>query len=143
MTMFCGECGAQNPDTNQFCNNCGKPLKKPGAAAQPPPPPPPVTPGAPQPAASPSYYIPPAGTGTSPLPKAKPERDWPGIGSIVLAILSWLVIPYILGLIAIFFGGISVKNAKKSEQKSPVLGIIGIVIALVSLLVNFFYVFIF
>jgi len=26
--MFCGECGTQNPDTNQFCINCGKPLKK-------------------------------------------------------------------------------------------------------------------
>ena len=26
--MFCGECGTQNPDTNQFCSNCGKPLKK-------------------------------------------------------------------------------------------------------------------
>jgi hypothetical protein len=26
--MFCGECGAQNPDTNQFCKNCGKPLRK-------------------------------------------------------------------------------------------------------------------
>ena len=24
--MFCGECGTQNPDTNQFCKNCGKPL---------------------------------------------------------------------------------------------------------------------
>jgi hypothetical protein len=26
--MFCGVCGTENPDTNQFCNNCGKPLKK-------------------------------------------------------------------------------------------------------------------
>ena len=26
--MFCGECGTKNPDTNQFCKNCGKPLKK-------------------------------------------------------------------------------------------------------------------
>jgi hypothetical protein len=26
--MFCGECGTENPDTNQFCKNCGKPLKK-------------------------------------------------------------------------------------------------------------------
>jgi hypothetical protein len=25
--MLCGECGAENPDTNQFCVNCGKPLK--------------------------------------------------------------------------------------------------------------------
>ena len=26
--MFCGECGTQNPDTNQFCKNCGKPLAR-------------------------------------------------------------------------------------------------------------------
>ena len=27
--MFCGDCGTQNPDTNAFCKNCGKPVKKP------------------------------------------------------------------------------------------------------------------
>lgn len=26
--MFCEVCGTDNPDTNQFCQNCGKPLKK-------------------------------------------------------------------------------------------------------------------
>ena len=26
--VFCGECGTENPDTNGFCKNCGKPLKK-------------------------------------------------------------------------------------------------------------------
>lgn len=27
--MFCGECGAKNLDTSQFCEECGKPLEKP------------------------------------------------------------------------------------------------------------------
>ena len=42
--MFCGECGTENPDTNRFCKNCGKPLKQtrpvpaPGAPVQAPPP---------------------------------------------------------------------------------------------------------
>lgn len=26
--MFCTECGTENPDTNRFCKNCGRPLKK-------------------------------------------------------------------------------------------------------------------
>ena len=34
--MFCGECGAQNPDTNKFCKNCGKPLVRRQPAEQPP-----------------------------------------------------------------------------------------------------------
>lgn len=33
--MFCGECGTQNPDTNQFCRNCGKPLPRHQPAVQP------------------------------------------------------------------------------------------------------------
>ena len=26
--MFCQKCGKENPDTNQFCGDCGEPLKK-------------------------------------------------------------------------------------------------------------------
>jgi hypothetical protein len=54
MFMFCGECGTQNPDTNQFCKNCGNPLKKNAATA-------PLSPSAPiaTPQAPPSYYVPP------------------------------------------------------------------------------------
>lgn len=26
LILFCGECGTQNPDSNKFCNNCGKPI---------------------------------------------------------------------------------------------------------------------
>jgi hypothetical protein len=26
--MFCGECGTDNPDTNRFCKNCGKPVNE-------------------------------------------------------------------------------------------------------------------
>ena len=27
--MKCSVCGAENPDKNQFCSSCGKPLPKP------------------------------------------------------------------------------------------------------------------
>jgi len=33
MMAFCQNCGASNPDTNQFCTSCGAPLKE--QAAQP------------------------------------------------------------------------------------------------------------
>ena len=42
--MFCNECGTDNPDTNKFCKNCGKPLVK---TQQPPPLKPPGTPVSP------------------------------------------------------------------------------------------------
>jgi len=86
--MFCGQCGTSNPDTNKFCENCGRALIRPrpsGAAPAPaipfpvatpqqtpqgytaPPPPPPVyvpAPAIPFPVAAstqapPSYSAPP------------------------------------------------------------------------------------
>ena len=57
--MFCGECGTQNPDTNQFCKNCGKPLRKPGQAPAPQPESVPVQPVAAPLPAQPVYYPPP------------------------------------------------------------------------------------
>lgn len=33
--MFCTRCGANNPDTDQFCRSCSAPLLKPGAQQQP------------------------------------------------------------------------------------------------------------
>ena len=39
--MFCSKCGAENPDSAQFCQKCGASL------AAPPPPAPPAAPGAP------------------------------------------------------------------------------------------------
>lgn len=56
--MFCGKCGAKNPDTNKFCENCGRAFTRPqfpGAAPAPAAPFPVTTP----PQAPPVYSAPP------------------------------------------------------------------------------------
>lgn len=141
--MFCGDCGAENPDTNSFCKNCGKALKKILPVVQPAPTPVPVTArgyNIPQSGASaPSVLA--TGTGT-PVPAAKPPRNWLGVGSIILGILAWLVIPYILGIIAMILGAVSVYKLKKTQGKVAVMGVFGIVIALAAMLINYLYIFI-
>ena len=52
MALTCARCGAQNPDGNEFCQNCGTPLTaRPSAVAAPPP-----APVGPPPAAPPTAY---------------------------------------------------------------------------------------
>jgi hypothetical protein len=121
--MFCGECGTENPDTNRFCKNCGKPLRnpQPGGVA------------APMAAAAPASQV----------PEVKPPRNWLGIGSIVFGILAWILIPYILGAVAIILGVVSVYKIKKEQNILAVAGIAGCLVALAAMLVNFFYIFIF
>jgi hypothetical protein len=141
--MFCGECGTQNPDTNQFCKNCGKPLRKPHQVPAPQPVAVPAQPQAtPAPVVPVSQPVPATSTGVPP-PAEKPPRNWPGIGSIILGILAWLVIPYILGIIAVILGVISVYKSKKGKNTRAIAGILGIVIAVTAMLVNYFYIFIF
>jgi len=109
-----------------------------------------------QPATS-SYYIPPVGSAQQPViqhPAAaveqhagavtvKPARNWAGIGSLVLGILSWIIIPYILGTLAVILGIVSLYKTKKSTGKIAIIAVVGIVIALAAMLVNYFYIFIF
>jgi hypothetical protein len=122
--MFCGECGTENPDTNSFCKNCGKTLKRSPQAVPVPPPPPP--------------------TNTVVLQQTvKAPRNWLGIGSVILGILAWLLIPYILGCIAVILGIISIYKWKKERNTLAIAGIAGILIAVAGMLVNFFYIFIF
>jgi hypothetical protein len=125
--MFCGECGTQNPDTNQFCKNCGKPLKQ-------------------QPAAHPSVTVPHGSTIPQPVsihvtPEAAVKK--PGIGafigkrkfsliSILCAAGTFFLYPYILGILAILFGVIAL-------FKKDYLGIPGIIIAATSLGLDWFY----
>jgi hypothetical protein len=137
--MFCGECGTQNPDTNQFCKNCGRPLRRPqqaAAAARSQPQPLPATGG---PGTQP---LPVAGPGTL-QPSVKPPRNWLGIGSIFFGVLAWLLIPYILGILAVILGAISVYTTKKRTHTLAIAGIIGSSIAIIAMLVNYFYIFIF
>ena len=154
--MFCGECGTENKDTSSFCRNCGKALKNPQQAAAP------MAPAAPvQPTPS-SYYIPPVGapapgTATPPVnaqtpkvPEAmpvqpaavgavKPARNWLAILSLVASLVSWLIYPIMIGFIAIILGVFSLYRAKKDQSKIPVTAILAIIIGLLAIVLNFFW----
>lgn len=140
--MFCGECGTDNPDTNSFCKNCGRPLKKTQPAApgaQPAPAPVPVA--AP---AQPSYYIPPAGA-VQPVPAGAPgvtetpKRTWLGIVSLIPAILSWIFYPVLIGIIAVVLGVASIWLAKKQGTRFPASAVVAIIIGLLAIVMNIFW----
>jgi hypothetical protein len=129
--MFCTECGAQNPDTNQFCQNCGKPLGRQQAAA---------------PAASPAT-VPqpaPAPAGTPSVPVMRPAtaaaptraRNWPGIVSIILGILSWAVLTGILAIGAVLLGIISLVWFRKMTGRTGISSIIGIVLGIAAIVIT-------
>ncbi len=152
--MFCGECGTQNPDTNQFCKNCGRPLRK---AQQPLGTQPMGTNGtpyvAPPPAQSPGY-LPGEGGIQTPVPKEGsaspvelPPRDKKmlvlGIVGILFGIGSFLRYPYLLAILAIVMGGVVI--AKPENRKGAVLiaACIAILIGIVSIVFDMFYLVIF
>jgi hypothetical protein len=141
--MFCGECGTQNPDTNQFCKNCGKPLKKPQPAAVPVPPVP-VPPQAP-----PVYYQPPpAAALPASAPAGAPVTVKPPLNKMMLAlgilgilagIGSFFRYPYLLGILAIVLGGVVL--AKPDNRRGAVMVVAGlaILIGLSSMVFDLFY----
>jgi hypothetical protein len=127
--MFCGECGTDNPDTNQFCKNCGTSLRKTQPSAAPAP----ATP-------APVAISPPT---ASINVTAETAVKKPGLGtqigkrkfsifSILCAAASFFIYPYILGILAILFAGIAL-------FKKDYLGILGIIIAATSLGLDWFY----
>jgi hypothetical protein len=154
--MFCGECGTKNPDTNRFCINCGKPLKKnlnasaatfPAAAAARVPEQPaaqqPINPFSQQ-----SYPVPPPGTtvpqepATTALPAThleKSSRNWFAIVSFILALASWVIYPIIFGFFAMGLGIFSLYAAKKKQSKIPVIAVIAVIIGLLAIVLNFFW----
>ena len=140
---FCGECGTENPDTNRFCKNCGKALRQTEANA-------PAAPTAPQPATAPVQQapaaapVPPqAAAGPAPVkaPAAgeSPKRSWLGIISLIPAIVSFLLYPYLLGTCAVLIGIGSIALARKQGTRFPVAGVIGIIIGLISIFMNMFW----
>ena len=154
--MFCGECGTENKDTSSFCKDCGKALKNPRQAAAP------VAPAAPvQPTPS-SYYIPPVSAPapatatppvhaqTSQVPEAMPvqaaavgavksARNWLAIVSFIVSLASWLIFPVLIGFVAIVLGVFSLYRAKKDQAKIPVTAVLAIIIGLLALVINFFW----
>jgi hypothetical protein len=141
--MFCGECGTQNPDTNQFCKNCGKPLARrqvPAPAAAPvpayQPAPVPAAPQSPQPAQASAvpYQLP----VTAAAPAALPGRRWNWLGmvSIIPGILSLVIMPLILGLSAILLGIAGTFLFRKATGRIGISGIIGIVLGIAAFMIT-------
>jgi hypothetical protein len=136
--MFCSECGTQNPDTNQFCKNCGEPLvrKQPATPAAYPAP---VPQPAPAPAAAPAVpVIQPAQAAVpapAPVPGAAPKRkrNWLGILSFLIGLLSWGVLTTILAVVAVLLGLISLVWFRKAAGRIGISSIIGIVLGIAAI----------
>ena len=132
--MFCGECGTQNPDTNQFCRNCGKPLLKRQPAAQPA--------GAAPPAPAPVVFVPPPVTDAASAPAPalgagpKRARNWLGIVSLILGILSWGILTVIIAIAAILLGMVSIFLSRKATGRIGISSIIGIVLGILAIVVS-------
>ncbi|HSQ93340.1 MAG TPA: zinc-ribbon domain-containing protein [Methanoregula sp.] len=131
--MFCGECGAQNPDTNQFCNSCGKPLTRRQPAVQPPalqavPPAAPV-----QPSVTGAV---PALTQEAPSKAPKRIRNWPGFVSLALGVLSWVILTGIFAAGAIVLGVISLVWFRKATGKTGISAIIAIILGVAAIVVT-------
>jgi hypothetical protein len=143
--MFCGECGTQNPDTNQFCKNCGKPLRKPA----PQPAAVPVQPAAAPSQAQPVFYPPPPaivqppGTVAGAVLPAKPPLGRGilalGIVGVVAGIAAWFRYPYLLGILAIVLGGVVIAKAEKKKGAVFVIAVLAILIGLACIIFDMFY----
>jgi hypothetical protein len=137
--MFCGECGARNPDTNQFCRNCGKPLGRRQPAVQPEAQPavPPAAPavayspaGQPAPALAYQPAAQPAAAGAAAPGKA---RNWLGIVSVIAGIFSWAVLTGLLAIVAILLGIAGTVMFRKATGRIGISGIIGIVLGIAAI----------
>lgn len=138
--MFCGECGAQNPDTNQFCRNCGKPLARRQPSAQPAPhlAPVPVSPAA-QPAPAPAIPYQQSVAAAVPNPAAAPslkrQWNWLGIISMILGILSWVILTGIFALSAILLGIAGLVLFWRATRRIGISSIIGIIFGIAAIAV--------
>jgi hypothetical protein len=131
--MFCGECGTQNPETNRFCKNCGKPLKNAGTGSAPG-----VASAAP--VSTPAPAAAPDTVQQSPVfVGKKPARNWLAVLSFILSCASWLVVPVLLGFIAIILGVVAIYSAKKNQSKFPVTAAFAIIVGLLAIVINLFW----
>jgi hypothetical protein len=92
--MFCPECGANNPDEAQFCQDCGAPLGEAASQAEP------VQPLAPPPSQPPEPRL----EGGVP-PEGGPPTSGLAIAALVLGILGVIqVLPVVGSALALLFG---------------------------------------
>jgi hypothetical protein len=121
--MFCGECGTQNPETNRFCRNCGKPLKRQQTVARE--------------AAVPIAPVLPAATSPAPAAAGKRRRNWAGIGSLITGILSWIILTPLFAILAVILGCVSLLLIRKNSGKIAISAFAGIILALAAIAVAF------
>jgi hypothetical protein len=81
----------------------------------------------------------PAVTPDIPGPGAVPKRTWLGIISLIPAIFSWILYPVLLGIVAVVFGIASIALARRQGTRFPVAGVIAIIIGLLAIIVNIFW----
>ncbi|MFA5268494.1 MAG: zinc ribbon domain-containing protein [Methanoregula sp.] len=152
--MFCGECGTQNPDTNQFCKNCGKALRRPQQAPVPQPAAVPVPPVAAPPVAQPVYYPPPqAGAQPQGIPPEVPAGyaliqvasttdkllTVAAIIGVIVSIVAWVRYPYLCGIGAILIGAGVLYKVRSKKSKTAIVAILAIIIALACIIFDLFY----
>jgi Na+/H+-dicarboxylate symporter len=70
---------------------------------------------------------------------AKPARNWLAILSLIASLVSWLIYPIMIGFIAIILGVFSLYRAKKDQSKIPVTAVLAIIIGLLAIVLNFFW----
>jgi hypothetical protein len=99
--MFCPDCGAENPGSNTFCEQCGANLA-PIAAPVPPASVPVQTPSSP----------------------SRPDVGWFGTAGIIVALISTVVIPIIFGPIAIVLGFIGHSRGDPRGKIAIALGVV-------------------
>jgi hypothetical protein len=146
-SMFCSECGTQNPDTNQFCKNCGNPLKKRQPQAVPPQPAaayPPVAPvyaplsGEAQQQTTPSQA--PPGYSLEPvIPPTEHALTVAGVIGFFISLLSLIIYPYICGILAIVIGAGVIFKTRKRLRIGVIIAFFGLIIGLASIMVDIFY----
>jgi hypothetical protein len=148
--MFCGECGTQNADTNQFCKNCGKPLKKTRQEPSPQPAAVPVRQAAAPSQEQPVFFPPPPPAVVQPpvtvagavLPAKTPLNKGLlalGIVGMVAGIAAWFRYPYLLGILAIILGSVVIAKAEKKRGTVFIIALIAVTIGLASIIFDMFY----
>ena len=53
--------------------------------------------------------------------------------------MSWLIFPILIGFVAIVLGVFSLYRAKKDQSKIPVTAVLAIIIGLLAIVLNFFW----
>lgn len=119
--MFCSECGTENPDTNQFCKNCGNTLRKVPVAKHS------GAPAVPEPV--PQVHVPPvSNTGTGVFRTRKILL----ILGVLSGVAAFFILPYILGMVAVLLGVLVLYRKNK-------FGIICILLGISAIIFDYFY----